>query len=282
MEDFYYEETNGKHIFFKCLIYLFIIGLIVGVFIFYQKQNTIKLKNIKVELGTELSHDINDYLINGKKNSQNYKLYLDDVDINTIGKYSYKVKYNKHTKTGYINVVDTTKPKVEVDSNITIGVNEEFNPNLLILSCKDASLPCNASLKNENDLQKLKKAGTYDIKLNISDNAGNKVEKTVNITVSETETLSSKVTNDLNYYTNSENDDTIEHILFIELDKAIDEDTIEFEGLIQETSAIDFSEYVDKEIYSTRLITAYNRYGYVIGLQVEVTFNDGTKELIQK
>ena len=90
------------------------------------------------------------------------------------------------------------------------------------------------------------------------------------------------MTNDLNYYTNNLNDDKVEHILFIKLDRAIDEDTLEYEGLIQETSAIDFSEYVDDEIYSTRLITAYNKYGYVIGIQVEVTFNDGTKKLLEK
>lgn len=282
MEDFYYEESNAKHVFIKCMLFLFIIGLISGGFVYYKRQNTIKLKNVNVELGSELSNNVDDYLINGKKYSSNYKLYLDNVDVNTIGKYSYKVKYNKHTKTGYINVQDTTKPEVTLDDLVTIGKDEEFNPNLLITSCTDKSLPCTATLKNDSDYDKLKNIGTYKIKINVSDTVGNTTEQEVTINVSETGTLSSKVTNDLNYYTNNLNDDKVEHILFIKLDKAIDEDTLEYEGLIQETSAIDFNEYVDDEIYSTRLITAYNKYGYVIGIQVEVTFNDGTKKLLEK
>ena len=47
------------------------------------------------------------------------------------------------------------------------------------------------------------------------------------------------MSNDLNYYTNSENDDKIGHVLFVKLDKAINEDTLEYEGLIQETSTIE-------------------------------------------
>ena len=57
--------------------------------------------------------------------------------------------------------------------------------------------------------------------------------------------MSNKMSNDLNYYTNSEKDDTIEHVFFVKLDKAIDEDTLEYEGLVQETSALDFSKFVD-------------------------------------
>ena len=282
MNDFYYEEPEHKHLFLKCMLFLFIIGILGGVSIYYKKQHTIKLKNVTIELGDTLSKDVNDYLINGKRYANEYKLYLDNVDVNTIGKYSYKVKYNKHTKTGYINVQDTTKPEVTLDDLVTIGKDEEFNPNLLITSCTDKSLPCTATLKNDSDYDKLKNSGTYKIKINVSDTVGNTTEKEVTINVSEIGTLSSKVTNDLNYYTNNLNDDKVDHILFIKLDKAIDEDTLEYEGLIQETSAIDFSEYVDDEIYSTRLITAYNKYGYVIGIQVEVTFNDGTKKLLEK
>lgn len=281
MEEFYYEEPIKKHLFLKCLIFIFIIGLIIGIFIYYKEKNTIKLKNMNIELGSTLSKDVNDYLKSGKRFSNEYKLYLDDVDVNTIGKYSYKVKYNKHTKIGYINVVDTTKPEVVIDDSIEIGTNDTFDPNILITSCKDASLPCTATLKNEKDYDKLKNIGTYNIDIKISDTANNYVIKNVTINVSENGDMSSKVSNDLNYYTNSENDDKIGHVLFVKLDKAINEDTLEYEGIIQETSTIDFSKYVDGEIYSTRLITAYNRYGYVIGIQVEVTLTNGDKKLIE-
>ena len=281
MEDFYYEEESPKHVFLKCLILLFIIGVCVGVFLFYKKENTISTKNIKVEVGTELSKDINDYLKSGKKNSSKYKLYLDNVDVNSVGKYTYKIKYNKNVKTGYINVVDTTAPEIILDDDVIVGTDEEFNPNIFVLKCNDYSLPCTVNLKNKSDLEKIKMPGSYNIDILISDSEGNTREETVTLTVSEDEEVSSKMTNDINYYTNSENDDKIEHILFVTLSNAISEDSKEYNKLFIETASLDFSEYVTKDIYSTKIITAYNKYGYVIGLQVEVTFNDGTKKLIK-
>lgn len=281
MEEIYYEEQSKKHIFLKCVLFVFILGVIVGVFIYFKYKNTIQLKNINVELGTSLSNNVNDYLKSGKRFANEYKLYLDGVDVNTIGKYSYKVKYNKHTKTGYINVVDTKEPEVNMDDSIEIGVNDEFDPTILINSCKDKSLPCTASLKNDSDYEKIKNIGTYNIDVKVSDTVGNYVIKKVTIVVSENGNMSNKVSNDLNYYTNSEKDDTIEHVLFVKLDKAINEDTLEYEGLIQETSTLDFSKYVEGDIDSTKLITVYNKYGYVIGLQVEVTFTNGQKKLIE-
>ena len=168
-----------------------------------------------------------------------------------------------------------------MDDTIEIGVNDTFDPNILITSCKDASLPCTATLKNDKDYNKFKSVGTYSVDIKVSDTANNYVIKKVNVIVSENGNMSNKVSSDLNYYTNSLNDDTIEHVLFVKLDKAINEDTLEYEGLIQETSAIDFNKYVDEEIKDTKLITAYNRYGYVIGIQVEVVLTNGDKVLIE-
>ena len=281
MEEIYYEEQSKKHIFLKCVLFVFILGVIVGVFIYFKYKNTIQLKNINVELGTSLSHDVNDYLKSGKRFANEYKLYLDGVDVNTIGKYSYKVKYNKHTKTGYINVVDKTKPEVVFNDNVVISSKEDFNINNLMLSCIDKSLPCNVTLINESDYDKLKNVGEYNINVKVSDSAGNYVTKKVNVTVTDDENVSNTMSSDLEYYTNSINDDKIDHVLFVKLEKAINEDSLEFEGMLQETSSIDFSKYVDKSIKDTRLITAYNKYGYVIGIQVEVSYGDGTKEVIE-
>lgn len=281
MEEYYYEEESPKHIFVKCLMIIFILGILFGMFLYYKKKSTISLKNIKVEVGSELSTDVKDYLKNNTLYSNRYKLYLNSVDVNTVGKYEYKVKYNKHVEKGYINVVDTTPPKVVIDDDVIISNKEDFNPNILVLKCDDASLPCTVSLKNKRDTDTLKNVGKYSINIIISDSEGNTKEETVNVTVSDDEKVSSKMTNDLNYYTNSENDDIIEHILFVTLSSAISEESDEYDKLLLDTSVLDFNEYVTKDIYSTKIITAYNKYGYVIGLQVLVTFNDGTTKLIK-
>jgi len=280
MEDFYFEDHSTRNFFIKLLLFLLVIGICIGGFLYYRKQNIIRLKTITVEVGSKLSDDVVDYLNSGLSNASHYKLYLDTVDSNTVGEYTYKVKYNKTAKKGKIKVVDTTKPVVVLD-NITIGINEEFNTNLLLVSCEDYSKPCTVSFKNERDKDKLNSAGVYTIDFNVSDSFGNTALSKATITVSETETLSSKMTNDLEYFSNSENEENLEHIFFKKLDKAIFEDTLEYEGMLQDISVMDFSGYVEKEIYSTRLITAYNQYGYVIGIQVEVTFNDGTTKLLE-
>ena len=283
MEDFYYEESNSKHVFIKCLIIIFIIGVCIGCFLFYKDKNTLKLKNLTINIGENLSNNVSDYIKSGNRFNDEYKLNLNNVDNTKVGEYKYSIKYNKHIKYGIIKVVDNKKPEVVV-SNLIIGVNEELDVNNLIMICKDDSLPCSVELENDNDLEKLKVAGTYDIKIKVSDSVGNITKSVVSITSSETETLSSLQTNDLNYYTNSENNDTIEHDLFIKLDKAIDEESEEYSEIILDISATDFSEYVtnDKEIYDIKLITVYNKYSYVIGIQVLVTFTDGSEDLLIK
>ena len=284
MEDFYYEETSTKHVFVKCLIILFVIGISIGIFLYIKSTNTFKLKDIKINLGEKLSNNLEDYIDGSIKNISEYKLYLDNVDITKVGEYEYKVKYNKHVEKGTIKVIDNKKPTVTLSEDITIGINEELNLNILIAKCEDDSLPCKVTLKKDSDLDKLKKEGVYNIDLIVSDAVGNKTNVNVKVTASSTETMSTKEMKDLNYYINSENDDSIEHTLFIKLNKGIIEETHEYEGMIRDLSIMDFSEYVsdDKEIYDVKLITVYNKYSYVIGFQVLATFTDGTTELLEK
>ena len=280
MEDFYYEEEKTNNIFIKCLIILFLIGLLCGVFLYYKNENTVRIKNITIEVGSELSNNINDYLKKGNKFSSKYKLYLDGVDINTVGKYTYKVKYNKHIKKGYINVVDTKAPEVLIDDNVVIGKDIEFDPSIFVLKCDDYSLPCSVRFKNNSDIDKIKDLGEYNVDIVISDSANNKITKTVKLVVDDIDNISSKSTNDLDYCTNSDDDSDLKHTLFVSLDSAISEESEEFEELFLDVSSTNFSDYVDDSIYSTRIITAYNKYGYVIGLQVEVTFKNGSKKLL--
>lgn len=284
MEEFYYEESNPKHIFIKCLIILFVMGLLFGIFLYIKKTNTFKLKKISINIGDSLSSDINDYIVGNIKELEDYRLYIDDVDTNKVGKYTYQVKYKKHIEEGTIEVKDNKKPEVKVSDDIVVGTEEEFDLHMLIERCTDDSLPCKVTLKNDKDLDKLKKEGTYEIDLIVSDAVGNKTNVSVNVRSSSTETLSTLQINDLEYYSNSDNDSSLNKTLFIKLDKAINEETSKYEAMLLELSSTDFDEYKseDKNIYDIKIITAYNKYSYVIGFQVLVTYVDGTKELLEK
>lgn len=284
MEEFYFEESNPKQVFTKILVILFVFGIGIGIFLYIKSINTFKLKDLNINLGEELSSNVEDYVEGNIKNIKDYKLYINDVDVNKVGEYYYKVKYNKHIEKGKVNVVDNKVPVVTPSEDIVVGVDEDFDVNMLIAKCEDDSLPCSVELKKESDLDKLKKEGTYKIDIIVSDAVGNKTDLSVEIRSSSTETMSSLQSNDLNYYTNSENDDNINHTLFIVFDKAIGEDSHEYEGAIHNLSSMDFSEFAEegKEIYDVKLITAYNKYSYVIGFQVLVTYTDGTNELLEK
>ena len=41
MEEIYYEEQSKKHIFLKCVLFIFILGAIVGVFIYFKYQQSL-------------------------------------------------------------------------------------------------------------------------------------------------------------------------------------------------------------------------------------------------
>ena len=280
MDDFYYEDSGSKYIFVKCLIIIFIVGILIGGFLYYKNKNTIRLKKVVVELGSKLSLDVRDYLLSGERFSSDYNLYLDDVNINKVGTYDYKVRYNKHVKVGKIVVKDTIKPEVSVD-DVTIGVNEDIKPIYLVTSCKDLALPCSAVFDDDNVISKFKNPGTYDVKIKVSDANGNSVLKNISVTVKENVNFTSVMTSDLEYYTNSINDLSLGKTLYKKLDVAINEDTIDFESLLQTISVVDFNTYFDKEISNVQLITAYNKYGFVIGVQVLVTFDDGSFELLE-
>ena len=65
-EEFYFEESNPKKVLLTILVILFVFGIFVGGYYYYDKQNNVKLKTVTVELGATLSTDINDYIKSGK------------------------------------------------------------------------------------------------------------------------------------------------------------------------------------------------------------------------
>lgn len=99
------------------------------------------------------------------------------------------------TKRGKIFVKDTTAPTVTV-KEITVGVNEEFEPYEFLDSCDDLSLPCKTSYKKDSYAKLNEKAGKYDLEIVVEDKYGNKVSKDVVLNVSETESLLSLKQND--------------------------------------------------------------------------------------
>ena len=291
-QDFYIEDTSP----WKIAIIIIIVAALIGggIFTYYKyfRDNIVKLKEVTVELGEKLPTDIDSYI--SAKNINDYKLDVSNVSVddegktNVRGEYSYKVSRNGEIKKGKVYVVDTIKPVVET-IDITVGVKENFDPSEFLKSCNDLSLPCVTTSKNKNDITLNDNAGTYDIDLVISDAAGNSVTKKVKLTVSTDTTLEKQKASDLTPAKTSLEDDNVWNKTYtLKLNSGLDPETEEFVKQVSELSAKEYQ--FDKQIAKKEIIEIYNKYDYVIGFSIMVTFDDSsvlfvtsenTKEIVE-
>ena len=183
-EDFYIEDNYKRNVIILIIVLiLFGFGLYY-VYKNYYKKNYLKINDVTVELGDKLSEKIEDYI--KCENYNSYKLDLSSVVVDENGKttkageYSYAVIKGQEVKRGKIYVKDTRKPIVSV-KDLKVGIGESYGAFEFVNSCDDLSLPCTTLFKDANDAELSSKAGNYKIAIVVSDNAGNKIEKTVNL-----------------------------------------------------------------------------------------------------
>ena len=282
-QDFYIEESSPLKIFLMVLFFGLLIAAGIYGYLNFKNSDNIKLKNISVELGDKLSNNINDYITGNNLNT--YKLDVSNVSVdnegktNSTGEYSYKIIKNGIVQKGKLYVKDTTKPKYELE-DLIVGVNEEFSPNDFLLKCEDLSLPCSVRFKKAKDLEVNKSEGVYKTIIIISDAAGNEEEKEVNITVKGENTLLNKKSSDLNYDHLSEIDNNWDQTYTKKLDKAISDESVEYST---EISKISIKEYdFTKAKKGEKILVVYNKYNYVIGFSIKITFEDDSILYITK
>lgn len=288
MEDIYIEQTNSKTIFKTILIILFILGVLIGGYIYFHSNNILRLNKVYVELGDELPKDINKYVKNNIQNINDYELNLIKVSVDDngradeVGEFKYTIKYNNQKKSGKLIVRDTKAPSVKV-KDLTILVNEEFLLDDFIVSCEDLSKPCKVELKDRDDEKLFGKIGTHKIVLSISDIYGNTINKYVKVIVSNTESLKGLKENDMEISSISPKYDDYDNTITFKYDKAVNEETLDesedYSAYLNLVST-DYSELRDN-VYEQEIITLYNKYDYIIGFAVRLTFNDGTIEYVK-
>lgn len=275
-EDFYIEETNPIKVIFTIIIILGLISGGIWAYYNYIYERHVKLYSRTFELGTKLPTDIDDYIKSNDNSKYSIDLSSVSVDdkgyLNNVGEYSYKVTSDNTTKKGKIYVEDTRSPSVKTQT-ITVGVDEEFDPSEFILSCDDLSLPCSASYKNKSDEELNKKVGTYKVKLIVEDSEGNTTLADAILIVSKDETLEGKKTSDLEADKSKIDDLDWDETFTLKLDKAINEESEKYEGFSSLVSSYEYN--FSNEISNQELIIIQNKYGYVIGFSVKITFTDG-------
>ena len=288
MEEVYIEQTSKKTIFKTIIVILFVLGILIGGYIYFHSNNILRLNKVVVELGNKLPDDISIYVKNKIQNINDYDLNLIKVSVDEngrtdeVGEFKYSVKYGSQKKTAKLIVKDTKAPTVTV-KELTIGVSEEFMLDDFITSCEDLSKTCKVTLKKSSDEKLFSKVGSHDIVLRIRDMYGNSVDKTVKLTVSNTETLSGTKAEDMEISRISPDYDDFDGTITFKYDHAVNEETLdeseEYSSYLDLVST-DYSELYEN-VYEQEIITLYNKYGYIIGFTVRLTYNDGTHEYVK-
>ncbi len=289
MEDIYIEETSTKSIVKTLLVIFFMMGILIGGYIYFHNKNILKLNKVVVELGESLSDEIDIYVKNKVKNKNDYELNLTSVSVDSdkktdqVGQFKYTVKYGSQTKSNYIVVKDTKAPKVTL-RQLTVGVSEEFLLNDLILSCEDLSLPCKAEFLNKNDKKILDIVGTHIVDIKVSDKYNNSVTEKATIVVSKDKSLLSLKESDLEVYKTSPKYDDYNGEITLKYEKAVSEellDTLEEYDKYLELASTDYNTLYDN-VKDQEILTLYNKFGYIVGFTVRITFNDGTVKYINQ
>lgn len=159
------KNNNKRKIILIILILILIVFIGGGLYYFlkYAKENvnSSELETKVVELGTKKE----DIKING------CKLNLDKVDFNKIGKYTYTAKCDKKSYTVSIEIVDTTKPELELKI-LNLKPNQTFMAEDFVLSSNDLS---NVKIKFEdtNINNTIEENGVYILPIIAKDESGN-------------------------------------------------------------------------------------------------------------
>lgn len=281
-QDFYFEESNPKWV-TVIIVILVIAGLGAGYYFYKEyKKQVIKVKDVTIELGSKPSENVSSYATGA---TDGYTLSLPDNLVNEdgntymVGEYSYKLKKDDTIKRGKIFVKDTTAPNVTV-KEITVGVNEEFEPFEFLDTCDDLSLPCKTSYKKDAYAKLNEKAGRYNLEIVVEDKYGNKVSKDVVLNVSDSESLLSvKQADDVVVSMTPEDKDWDKSYTY-KFPKAVAADSDDYEAKFLEINTMDFSGKFEKKITNQYSITTYNKYGYAIGISVKLFFEDNTTKYL--
>ncbi len=294
-EEFYYEGANPKRVKIICVILLILFLIAIGAYVYIRTTYTLTVKSkIIVELGSEVSSDIRDYIDNKITDEDAYTLNLKGVSISDnkydlVGEYQFKVKYKSITKKGKIVVKDTTPPVVEVE-NIKVGVGETIEPDEFIKTCDDYSRPCNVEVNGTSIEELVKKSGTYTVNLVISDQYNNKVTKSASLEVKKGYNREETFKSDLKIDHIDEDVDDFKKIMYIKYNKAIDpyelEDNEEYQELVSAATSSLYNylpeEYKLNRVDDFMIIPVFNKYNYVVGVAIRVTLDNGKTMYLSK
>ena len=289
MEEIYIEQTSPKTIVKTLIMVFFVLGILIGGYLYFHNSNILRVKNVVIELGEKVPTEIDFYVKNKIRNINDFHLNVLKVSVDDkgytdeVGKFKYTVKFDSQEKAGIIEVKDTTEPEVTL-KELTVGISEKFPLNDFLKTCTDKSLPCSVSLADSDDEKLFSKVGTHTIKLSVSDKYGNNRIMSTNVTVSNVQTLLTEKTTDFEVVKTMPQYDDYDGTITLKYESAVSEavlDEIEEYNAYLELVSTDYNELREQEVVEQEVLTLYNKYDYIIGFAVRLTYSDGTIEYVR-
>lgn len=184
------EKKKGMNkTLFVVIILLLLCAVGGGVYVILHKANfgtaPVVTKNVKIEIGSDISTNIKDYAVINKKNLSCSLDTSDITDTNQLNaKYQFHINCGDKSYVGHATIVDTVAPVVQLQE-VTIGLNGTLNPEDFIVECEDAT-KCSYEFKDSVKVSEyIKEASSYHVSLIIKDEGGNKTEATGTLIVTE-------------------------------------------------------------------------------------------------
>lgn len=284
MDEDFLDVTNGNKKTIILFVLIVLILIVCGYF-FVFKKFYFSAKTVELELGDELSYNVEDYLSKSVSSTRGYKLDLSLVKPNEVGKYTYTITYNKIVRKGKVIVEDTTAPTYTLKELVVEQGNDNFYLGEFLDTCEDPSAPCLVELKNSKDLEKVKSPGEYTVDIVVKDLYGNKSSAEANLKVVEQGKYVDPKSEDLEYASNSLEIKDFKGDVYKKLDKALNPNTDEARDMMINISALDLEKYAkdkyDMTIKSSEIIELYNKSGYVIGYSIQLTLSNDKKVYVK-
>lgn len=151
-------------------------------------SSPIILKEVNIELGGEISTNINEYATFKGISSNNCSLNTSKIGSELNETYPFIITCNGINYEGKAKVIDTTSPEV-ITKEVTTSINSEIKPADFIESCTDAT-ECSFEFKDETAVKELlKTVGIYKNQVVIiaKDTTGNQKEINASLIVSDKE-----------------------------------------------------------------------------------------------
>lgn len=190
-----FEEENDKKkkgpnkILIIILIVLLIAGVGLGIyyFLFAARTNapvaSINVKELKLELGENISNNIDDYATISGYDKESCTLDTKDITAGKVGAYKFYITCGEVKAEGTAIIDDSTNPEV-ITNEVAVVPNATLKIEDFIDTCIDASA-CTYKFKNEEEVKSsLTKIGKYDIEIIVTDEYNNESTITAKLVVS--------------------------------------------------------------------------------------------------